>query len=84
MYNLENYINEIDNKRIINVLLENGVILNKTYLKRAKGLVKNNRAKWINDTTIELLESYYLKSSIKQQAMFWYKNLNNNCSKNYI
>jgi len=45
---------EPDN-RVITVIDKNSIKCNPTYLRRAKGLVKNGRAKWVDDTTIQLL-----------------------------
>ena len=42
----------------ITVLDEKGCIIGKTYLKRAKGLVKKGRAVFIDDTTIRLCEEF--------------------------
>lgn len=38
--------------KIIKVTDENGHTYSSTYVKRAKGLVKNNRAYWVDDKSI--------------------------------
>jgi len=43
------------NSRSIIVIDENNVRQNSTYLRRANGLVKNGRARWVDDRTICLL-----------------------------
>lgn len=47
----------------INVIDENGNSLEPTYLKRAKGLVKNGRARWIGDKSI------CINTTIKSELM---------------
>lgn len=41
----------------VNVIGVDGQSQNPTYLRRAKGLVKNRRAQWVDDKTIRILES---------------------------
>jgi len=40
----------------VNVIGSNGQPQNPTYLRRAKGLVKNERAEWVDDKTIRMLD----------------------------
>ncbi len=46
----------VSDKRTIAVIDVNGMVQNPTYLRRAKGLVKNDRAQWVNEKTIQLKE----------------------------
>lgn len=41
----------------VNVIGADGQSKNPTYLHRAKGLVKNGRAEWIDEKTIKMIES---------------------------
>ncbi len=40
--------------RVITVIDKNSIVKNSTYLRRAKGLVKKERAEWVNENTIQL------------------------------
>ena len=48
---------DISENRTITVIDTTGQPQNPTYLRRAKGLVKNGRAEWIDENTIRLFES---------------------------
>lgn len=67
----------LESKRVIDVTYLDGKKAEKTYLKRAKGLVKGNKAKWDKEDSIILLKNKYESNSIYMQAMFWYKNIDN-------
>lgn len=46
----------ISNDRYIQVIDARGEAQTPTYLRRAKGLVKNGRAEWVNETTIRIFD----------------------------
>ncbi|MDO5396949.1 MAG: hypothetical protein Q4G33_03385 [bacterium] len=64
----------------ITVTDENGKILYSTYPKRAKGLVKKGRAKWIGDTAISMLGPSVKEKETKEMANI-YEILDNQLSK---
>lgn len=63
----------------ITVVDENGNILDSTYPKRAKGLVKKGRAQWVNNTVICLCA--YRKKEENQMANNIYEILDNQITK---
>ncbi len=54
-------------KNII-VIDDNNMKYNPTYLRRAKGLVKNGRARWVDDHTISLSCPRFIKEGILMQS----------------
>lgn len=78
MFNIKYLEKDIEDMKVVNVFYSNGFRANNTYLKRAKGLVKNNKAKWIDDNSIMMLDDQLSSNSVYTQLAFWYRNINYN------